>query len=220
MPSNYRNVKAIQLAEHRIECFYAIALFLGCIHFFVVVDKRTREEYTMRAGHALSTCVTSHEFQILPFSSFRSQVVFTSIQQTYSYPDASSRPLPSIDLEVLLSSHKPRDLQAKKKQRDKGQSHLREIRRDNRPIGELSTCQRLQRLTRRIRVVVLDEDFTDASRLPATTAGAGHFDFENRAIFLAFLFDILDDFCRQNQHLCFFSPPPGKQRRQILLKKK
>jgi len=45
-------------------------------------------------------------------------------------------------------------------------------------------------------VFVFDEDFAYASGLPAASAGAGDFDFEDVAVFLAFFLDILYDFCR------------------------
>ena len=74
-------------------------------------------------------------------------------------------------------------------------AYFRKVGRHDRAIGELPARERLQRLASGLWGVVLDEDLADAVGLPAAAAGTGNLDFENRAVFFAFLFDVLDDFC-------------------------
>ena len=73
-------------------------------------------------------------------------------------------------------------------------TYLGKVGRHDRAIGKLPSRERLQRLASGLWRVVLDEDFADAVGLPATAARTGDLDFENRAVFLAFFFDVLDDF--------------------------
>ena len=104
--------------------------------------------------------------------------------------------LPSVDFEVFLSSFVSMSIDSKEnKGGGKDGTHLGKIRRDNRAIRKLPPSQRLQRLARRIRIVVLDEDLADAVGLPAAAAGAGHLHLEHGAILFALFLDVFADFC-------------------------
>lgn len=74
-------------------------------------------------------------------------------------------------------------------------TYLGEISRHHCPGIELPPRERLQRFLCGICVFVLDEDLADTGGLPATSAGARDFDFEDGAVFLALLLDIDYDFC-------------------------
>ena len=108
----------------------------------------------------------------------------------------SSTPRVSMPLYHALTSkfsyHTPVSIKLRKQQHI---THLSKIRSNHRPIRKLPARQRLQRLARRICIIVLDEDLANAVGLPAAAAGAGDFHFEDLAVFLAFFFDVFADFC-------------------------
>lgn len=68
------------------------------------------------------------------------------------------------------------------------------LRHHHRPIRELPTRQRRERLLRRLRRLVFDIDLADAVVLAVAGGRTRHLDFEDRAILGAFFLDVLEDF--------------------------
>jgi hypothetical protein len=104
--------------------------------------------------------------------------------------------LPGVDLKVFLvtDQYGCHDRRGTRLLEKKGQQYLGEIRRHHGPGIELPPGERLQGFLGGLGVFVFDEDLADTGGLPAASAGARDFDFEDGAVFLALLLDVVDDF--------------------------
>ena len=105
-------------------------------------------------------------------------------------------PLPSIDLKVFLGKVSRRlfPTQLYGEMLTDRNTYFSKVGRHDCAICKLAARKRLQRLAGRFWSVVLNEDLADAVGLPATAAGAGNFNFEDRTVLLAFLFHVLNNF--------------------------
>ena len=74
---------------------------------------------------------------------------------------------------------------------------FRKVSGDDCSVRELSSCQSLQRLSSRVRVVELDEDLANSIGLPAAHAGTWYFNVDDLSVFSALFAHIFDNFLFQ-----------------------
>jgi hypothetical protein len=141
--------------------------------------------------------LTTFELEELRLVQQRLVLIVPSARMICIMKNANANPhsyqLPSIDLEARLEIRLAKGASKLLKCAD-----LIEIRRDDRTIRELPSCQCLKCFLRGFRGIVFDVNLSHTGRLSAAARRSGDLHLENFAILLAFLLDIFADFYTPN----------------------